>query len=204
PAFADRKCRSPAPLLDTVEPTVGGCKTFGIFDQSKLRLSTSIALATDYGFLWQRLAGPYPKRGEGGLPARCGTMTVEPAVNSWAGGTSRPGAQAPLSANQLRCLIISGIAQVFGLSGRPARKRAEEHRLGPRMGKINITDAQRLLCESASGPRVGQSFHGLEQFLFIFTLDEFCYTRVFPSPLNSRAILRAADQQGKPHISIVR
>src|SRR5262245_20249589 len=71
------------------------------------------------------------------------------------------------------------------------------------MREIEFTDTQRLFCQSAAGLRVRKPLYCREQFLFIFDPDNFSYPRMLPSPLDGRAILGTADQQGKPHFGVV-
>src|SRR6516164_8476139 len=88
-------------------------------------------------------------------------------------------------------------------SGRAVGKGTEQNRLGPRMREIEFTDTQRLFCQGAAGLRVRKPLYGIEQFPFIFSRDDLCYPRMLPSPLDGSAILGTADQQRKPHFSVV-
>src|SRR6516225_3203151 len=71
------------------------------------------------------------------------------------------------------------------------------------MREIVFTDTQRLFCQGAAGLRVRKPLYGIEQFPFIFSRDDLCYPRMLPSPLDGSAILGTADQQRKPHFSVV-
>ena len=65
------------------------------------------------------------------------------------------------------------------------------------MREIQFTDTQRLFCQSAAGLRVRKSFYRLEQFPFIFSLDDFVLPQDSSEPIGRQSNTRDRGSAGE-------